>query len=127
MIPDMSDALDEWSLPYLVKTVEERTIDFESFDFVTGRTINAVVQVAQKNKLNTDQIDWSLRYLQIHTANQLENGELIEFQGEDYKIIDNGDYQLYGFTEAVAEQTKKEVIKVTTPRAFSPGFSSGFS
>jgi len=113
MLPDMSDTLDEWALPYLIKTATETTVDFVRAPVVTGRTIDAVVQVADKNKLNTDQIDWSLRYLQVHSSSEIANGEFLEFQGEDYKIIDNGDYQLYGFTEAVAEQTKKAALVVT--------------
>lgn len=113
MLPDMSGTLEEWSLEYTIKTVTETTIDFEPDPVITGRTIDAVVQVAQKNKLNSGQIDWSLRYLLVHTMSELANGEFIEYQGEDYKIIDNGDYQLYGFTEAVAEQTKKDLLVVT--------------
>ena len=113
MLPDMSDTLDEWSLEYTIKTATETTVDFVLTPVITGRVVDAVVQVAQKNKLNNDQIDWSLRYLLVHTMSELANGEFIEYQGEDYKIIDNGDYQLYGFTEAVAEQTKKALLAVT--------------
>lgn len=113
MLPDMSDTLDEWALPYTIKTVTETTVDFVRVPVVTGRIIDAVVQVADKNKLNVEAIDWSLRYLQIHSSSEIANGEFLEFQGEDYKIIDNGDYQLYGFTEAVAEQTKQPLLVVT--------------
>ena len=113
MLPDMAETLEEWQLPYTVKTVTKQTTDFEPTDIVAGRTIDAVVQVAQKSKLNAEAIDWSLRYLQIHTGSELANGEYLEFQGEDYKIIDNGDYQLYGFTEAVGEQTKRPLLVVT--------------
>jgi len=113
MLPDMSDTLEEWELPYTLKTATETTADFVRAPVVTGRTIEAVVQVANKNKLNTGAIDWSLRYLQVHSSSEIANGEFLEFQGEDYKIIDNGDYQLYGFTEAVAEQTKQPLLVVT--------------
>lgn len=113
MLPDMSDVLEEWQLPYLVKTIVKQTVNFVDNNTVTGRTVDAVVQVAQKDKLNAAQIDWSLHYLLVHTDSELDNGELIEFQGGDYKIIDNGDYQLYGFTEAVAEQTRKAIVPVT--------------
>lgn len=112
MLPDMSDTLDEWSDEYTVKNIDQRTVDFESSNVVTSRTIQAIVQVADKDKLNTDQIDWSLRYLLIHSSDVVENGELIEYNGEDYKIIDNGDWQAYGFTEAVAEQTKQPLVEV---------------
>lgn len=113
MLPDMSDALEEWKLPYTVKTVTKQTVEFVESNIIVGRTIEAVVQVAQKDKLNSDQIDWSLRYLLVHSGSELQNGEYIEYQGEDYKIIDDGNYQLYGFTEAVAEQTKRTLLVVT--------------
>lgn len=113
MLPDMSDTLGEWALPHTIKAVTETTVDFVRTPIITGRTIDAVVQVADKNKLNTEAIDWSLRYLQVHSAAEIANGEFLEYHGEDYKIIDNGDYQLYGFTEAVAEQTKQPLLVVT--------------
>ena len=113
MFLDMSDGLEEWSLPYSVKTVSKVTVNFVPTNKVAARTVQAVVQPAQKNKLNTSQVDWSKRYLMVHTSEPLANGELLEYQGEDYKIIDNGDYQLYGFTEAVAEQTKTSLVMVT--------------
>lgn len=113
MLPDMSDTLDEWAVPVKVKTVTRITSNFAPVDTVTQRTINAVVQVAQKNSLKSDQIDWSLRYLTVHTISMLENGEFVEYNGEDYKVIDNGDWSAYGFTEALVEQTKKPLLVVT--------------
>ncbi len=110
----MSDALTEWMKPYTIKTVTRETLDFEPVDVVKARTIQAVIQPAQKSKLDPDQIDWSKRYLQIHTDEVLSNGEFLEFSGEDYKIINDGDYQLYGYTDAVAEQTKTDLLVITT-------------
>jgi len=107
MLPDVSIALAEWAIPVTVKTVTQMTIDFEPADIVTSRSITAVVQPAQKEKLNPDQIDWSLRYLLIHSTEQVSAGEFIEHDGEDYKIIEPGDWQAYGYTEAIAEQTKR--------------------
>ena len=109
MLPDISETLEEWAVPVTVKTVMRATVDFVETEYVETRSINAVVQPAQKDSLKSDQIDWSLRYLTIHTTSPLQNGELIEFGGEDYKIIDNGNWQAYGYTEALAEQTKRAV------------------
>jgi hypothetical protein len=130
MLPDMSDALPEWSLPYTVKTVTQETQDFEPFDIVTARTISAVVQLANKEKLNPDSIDWSLRYLWIHTTSQLTVGEFIEYAGTDYKIIEPGDWQLYGYTEAIAEEVKRAPLVITpiytlTYTAGAGGYLSG--
>lgn len=111
MLPDMADVLTEWEIPVKLKTVTRQTVDFVDADVVVVADIKAVVQVAQKERLNTDAIDWSLRYLQIHSKEQLTVGQFIEFEGEDYKIIDDGDYQLYGFSDVVAEQTKRPLIE----------------
>ena len=113
MLPDVSEAFDDWLSDYSLKTVTRTTVDFVESVVVTARTLPAVVQVAQKEKLNTDAIDWSKRYLLVHSPDPIENGEYLEYGGEDYKIIDNGDWQAYGFTEAVAEQTKQALLVVT--------------
>lgn len=110
MLPDVSDALTEWAIPVTVKTVSQATVDFEPVESVTPRTVDAVIQPAQKEKLNAEQIDWSLRYLLVHSTEPLYAGEFIEYEGEDYKIIEPGDWQLYGYTEAIAEQTKRQLL-----------------
>ena len=113
MIPDMSDTLSEWSLPYPLKTVTRVTVDFVEADTVSVGSVQAVVQVADKTKLNIEQIDWTLLYLLVHTADKLTIGQYIEFEGGDYKIVDDGDFQLYGFSEVVAEQTKRTLLEAT--------------
>lgn len=109
MLPNLAPVLSAWSKPYTIKSIAKTTVDFVESETVTARTINAVVQPAQKEHLNAADIDWSLRYLLIHSDSEVELGEMFEVSGEDYKIIDAGDYQLYGYTEAIAEQTKRTV------------------
>ena len=113
MLPDVSEALDDWLSDYAIKTVTKSTVDFVEVNTVAGRTIQAMVQVAEKEKLNPDQIDWSKKYLLVHSPDQINVGEYIESDGEDYKIIEPGDWQAYGYTEAVAEQTKQALLVVT--------------
>jgi hypothetical protein len=117
----MADTLDEWSQPVIVKTVTQATIDFEPVDQVAVRTIQAVVQPAQKEKLNADQIDWSLRYLLVHTTDPLAIGEFVEYNGDDYKIIEPGDWQDYGYTEAIAEETKRTPLVETFTLTYIAG------
>lgn len=113
MLPNVSQALDGWTSTHRVKTVARITVDFEPADVVTGRDVEAMVQVADKTKLNAGSIDWSLRYLLVHSPDPVYVGEYIVYNGEDYKIIDDGDYQAYGFVEAVAEQTKRPPLAET--------------
>jgi hypothetical protein len=121
MLPDLSGALAEWAQPIIVKTVTKATVDFEPIDQVAVRTVQAVVQPAQKRKLNPDIIDWSLKYLQVHSVSQIAVGEFIEYKGEDYKIVDDGDYDDYGFYEVIAEQTKRTPLVETFTLAYSAG------
>lgn len=107
MIPNVARVLDAFMEPYTIKTVTKQTTDFVSSDVVVSRTINAVVQPAQKDKLNPDKIDWSLAYVTVHSKEPIANGDLIVYGGQDYKIIDNGDYQRFGYTEGLGEQTKR--------------------
>ena len=113
MLPDMAETLEEWQLPYTVKTVTQLTVDFVDADTVAGRTVQAVVQPAEMEKINPEIIDWSKRYLQIHSTSELLVGEYLEYGGEDYKLVAGGDYQLYGFSEMIGEQTKRTLLVVT--------------
>lgn len=113
MLPDMSDTLSEWSLEYPLKTVTVQTVDFVEANIVTVGTVQAVIQVADKTKLNIEQIDWSLRYLLVHAQDEITIGQYIEFEGGDYKIVNDGNYQLYGFCEVIAEQTKRTLLEAT--------------
>lgn len=127
MLPNVSIALAAWAVPVTVKTVTQMTIDFEPANLVTARTINAVVQPAQKEKLNPEQIDWSLKYLLVHTTDTLQAGEFVEYQGEDYKIIEPGDWQAYGYSEAVAEQTKRTPLAETFLLTYTAGDNGSIS
>lgn len=113
MLPDMSDVLDDWKVPVRIKTITKQTTDFVDTSTVAGRDIDAVIQVAQKERLNTNQIDFSLAYKTLHSESPVSVNELLEFEGADYKIIDAGDWQRYGYTEALCEATNRPVVAET--------------
>lgn len=110
----MSDVLTEWEIPVLLKIVQRQTVDMLPADVVTVQPIVAVCQPAQKEKINPDILDWSKAYIQVHAKLELLTGQYIEFNGEDYKITEDGNYALYGYSEVIAEQTKKPLL-VATP------------
>lgn len=112
-LPNVTAAVLRWATPHNIKTIAKHTVDFVDQNVVTSREIRAVVQPAEKDKLNVEQLDWSRQYLTVHSPDPIANGELLEYNGEDFKIIDNGDWQAFGYTEAVAEQTKKAIVQVT--------------
>lgn len=114
-LPNLSRPVARWGQAVVLKTVTITKIDFVETQVITGVDINAVVQPAQKEKLNPAIIDWSREYLQIHSLTPLTFGQFIEYKGEDFKIVDGGGYSDYGYYEFVGEQTKKALLEITPP------------
>ncbi len=110
---NMSDVLTEWQRATTIKTVTITTTDFVQTESVTVRSQNCVVQVADKEKLQNDTIDWSKEYLLVHSKTTLAMGELIEFDGKDYKIISRGPWRGYGYIEVIAEETREPLREET--------------
>lgn len=110
MLPDVSEALTEWEVPVTIKTVTQVTANFQPADQVATRTILAVVQNAQRDRLTTTQIEAGQQYKTLHSKEPVNRGEFLFFEGKDYKIIDDGDWQRYGYTEALCEATNKAPI-----------------
>ena len=112
-ILDVSDALTDWERPTIIKTVTESTVDFQPVTVVTGRSQLCVVQVANKENVNPETIDWSLEHILIHSRSGIEMDELIEHDGRDYKVTDRGPWRGYGYVEVVAAETKRPSVVVT--------------
>ena len=115
MLPDMSDVLTEWSQPVKLKTVTETTLDFVPTRIVAAASIMAVVQPADPEKLQVDQIDYSLEYIQIHSVTAMAIGQYIEWDSRDFKLVPfRKGYGQYGYSECVGEETKLPLL-VPTP------------
>lgn len=110
MLPDMSDTLREWEIRVKLKTVTETTVNFVKTRVVTVVDLLAVVQPAEKEKINPDILDWTKAYKQIHSRAVLNVGQFVEYKGKDYKLVQEGDYQDYGFFEMFAEETKQPLL-----------------
>lgn len=107
---DMTDALIGWEQPVRLKTRTEVTVDFVPVVVVTVQDIIAVVQGANKENLTLDSLDWSKEYLLIHARMEIEVGQFIEKGGRDYKVVSPGDFMDYGFSSAIAEETKLPLL-----------------
>lgn len=108
----MGDALSEWEQPVIIKTVTQRTIHFVRDDLIAGRTVDAVVQNAQRDQLTTAQIETGQRYLMVHSKTVLTRGEFIEYKSADYKLVDSIDHSDYGYYESIAEATNRPLLVV---------------
>lgn len=116
MLPDMSDTLREWEINVKLKTVTEVTTNFVKTRVVTVVDLLAVVQPADKTKLQIDSLDWSKEYITCHKrGGGIEMGQFVEWDGRDFKIVGpNGNYKIYGYIEMVGEETKQPLL-VATP------------
>ena len=112
-IVDMSDALIEWEQPTVIKTVTNTTVDFVPVLTVVARTQLCVVQVAEKQKLNPQTIDWALEYILVHSRADIVIGELIEDDGQDYIVTERGPWRGYGYFEVVAAETNRPLVAPT--------------
>lgn len=114
MLPNMRSTLKMFEQSVLLKSVETVRVDFNDTEIVTVSPIRAVVQVADKKKLNIDSIDWSKQYIWIHSGVNLEINQYIEWHGKDFKLVAAGDdYSDYGYTAFYGEETLKPVLVVT--------------
>lgn len=114
MIPDMADVLLEWQVPVILKTVSHTTVNFEPVDTVTVAAINAVAQPPTPEQLNAADIDWSRKHFTFHSVTPINLGQYVEYLGADYKIITDGAWDLYGYSEVIGEETKQSLL-VATP------------
>lgn len=115
MLPDMSAVLTEWSQPVVLKTRTETTVDFVPTVVITAADIMAVVQPADPEKLQVEQIDFSLEYIQIHSVSPMAIGQYVQWNGRDFKLVPfRKGYGQYGYVEAVGEETKLPLL-VPTP------------
>lgn len=113
-VPDMSATLIDWLQPVKLKTVTTTTVDFEPVTIVTVEEVSMVVQVADKNKLNFDSLNWEREYIWFHVPNAvIETGQFIEWQGKDYKVFSREQYQDYGYNDGYAEETKQPLWEAT--------------
>ncbi|MCV0420134.1 MAG: hypothetical protein K5804_17975 [Microbacterium sp.] len=111
----MSDVLTEWSQSVKLKTVTITTVDFVETKTVVVADILAVVQPADPEKLQVDQIDFSLEYIQIHSVTPMAINQFVEWDGRDFKLVPfRKGYGQYGYTEVVGEETKLPLL-VATP------------
>lgn len=110
-VPNMSTTLSGWTQVVGLKTVTASTAaDYTPTTSTSSVDIDAVVQPADTEQLKPDEIDWSLRYIQVHTITALVVGKYITYNSVDYKIIRLLQYGDYGYYEAVCEEVKGGLI-----------------
>lgn len=111
MLPNMTSTLKRFEQSVSLKTVSVTRVDFVDAEFVTISSIRAVIQVADKKKLNIDSLNWSKQYIWIHTKENIGIGQFIEWHEKDFRLVAAGDdYSDYGYTAFYGEETLKPVL-----------------
>ena len=106
MLPDMSATLDAFSQAVTLKTIVQTVVNFLPVDTATSTTIMAVIQPANKEKINPAIVDFSLNYILVHSKTAIVIGSIIVYKGKSYKTVELGPYSDYGFYEAICEESK---------------------
>ncbi len=110
MLPNISDVLPEWEQTVIIKSVAITTSDFVPTETVTQRSQSCVIQRTKPTEINADIIDYKLRYITAHSRSNINVGEYITYNSEDYKVILKSDWNDYGYYEVVGEETNKNIL-----------------
>jgi hypothetical protein len=107
MIPYMGDVLAEFETDVSLDTYTRQSVNFvQTLVKTSSVPIKAVVQPGNRDKLAAIAVDLTLRYIEVHAKADIRVGQYIRFNGDDYKVITPGDYQLYGFSDVICAEVK---------------------
>lgn len=109
-LPNVSSVLDCYLQTVQYTTIDRTTVDFIDTLVPTVINIEAVVQPANPEKLNIDQIDWSLKYRLIHSKHQLQMGDYVRHNGIEYTLIIPSDWSDYGYYRSIGEEVKGDLV-----------------
>lgn len=103
----MARVLQRFQIEVLLDTYELQSVNFvQTRVKVDSKPIKAVVQPANRDKLAVLNVDLTLRHIEVHAPEEITVGQYIVFQGQNYKVITPGDYQIYAFSDVICEETK---------------------
>lgn len=105
-LPNMSRTVKRFSVPVKLLKITTSIVNHKPVETETESTIKVVVQPAQKEKLNKDKIDYSLQYVQVHSLDAINIGDVIEYKSIRYKAIEDVNYSDYGYYENIMEEQK---------------------
>ena len=105
-LPNLSRTVKRLSQPIKLFKITTNVVNHKPVETEVESTIRAVVQPAQKEKLNKDKIDYSLKYVQVHSVEAIVMNDVIEHQGIRYKAFEDADYSDYGYYETIMEEQK---------------------
>jgi len=106
MLPNLSNTIRRFSQSVVLIRTTEEIINHKPQNTEEYKSIKAVIQPAQKSKLNKDLIDWSLGYLWVHSLETIKKNDKIEYKGKEYRAFEDANYSDYGYYETTFEEIK---------------------
>ena len=114
LLPNMNRHINLFAQRLTIFNAIQTVVDFEPVQNLTMKSIVCTVQKADPEKLQIDNVDLSLIYLEVHAdiLSGLKINDQCYYKGYNYKIIDCYPDQDYGYVRAIFEQIK---IPVSDP------------
>ena len=106
MLPNLSGTVKRFSQDVKLIRVTTSIVNHQPVETETVINIRAVVQPAQKEKIIKDKLDYSLKYIQVHSLDEILINDKLEHEGIIYRAIEDADYNNYGYYETIMEQQK---------------------
>jgi hypothetical protein len=110
MLPNLASVVKKWQQPIIIKTITKTTVNFVTSIAVIRESSQAVVQPTKKTTVNKDQLDWSQKNNTFHLLRLVDLGQVIEFKGQDFKVVEVSDCMDYGYCEVVGQATNKALL-----------------
>ena len=105
-LPNLSKTVKRLSQSVTLNRITRSVVDHRVVETLTPTPFKAVIQPAQKNKLNKAKLDFSLKYIQVHSLEEVKISDIIVHQSISYKAFENADYNDYGYYEIIMEELK---------------------
>lgn len=106
MLLNLSKTIKRLSQPVKLIRITTDIVNHKPEETETEINIKAVIQPANKEKINKDKLDWSLKYILVHSTDEIVIGDLIVHKNIRYKSFEDADYSDYGYYESIMEQQK---------------------
>jgi len=105
-LPNLSGVVKSFSqevIHHKISTVIENHRKVES---ETTSTINAMIQPQETTKLNKEKVDYTLKYILVHSTDEIGFDDYITYKQKKYKCFEVGEWNDYGFFIVVMEEIK---------------------
>lgn len=101
-LPNMAGALYEWLQAMQFQLITKTVVNFQVVETATALDFNGVWQPfsAEQLKLKPEgQRSWSWWMLHSLTEISLQNDDVVEYSGKNFRVMEQNDYACYGYFE----------------------------